>query len=60
MKFTVVYKTYKNDLNWLIYSLLSLQKYVPEVSEVIIYYHNECELDLINLIDELNLNLKTT
>jgi len=59
MKFTVVYKTYKNDLKWLKYSLLSLQKYVSNISELIIYYHDECELDLINLMNELDLKLKT-
>jgi hypothetical protein len=59
MKFTVVYKTYKNDLKWLKYSLLSLQKYVSGISELIIYYHDECELDLINLMNELDLKLKT-
>lgn len=59
MEFTVVYKTYKNDLKWLKYSLLSLQKYVSDISEVIIYYHDECKIDLNSLMSELNLNLTT-
>ena len=58
MQFTVVYKTYKNDLKWLRYSLLSLQKYVSDISEMIIYYHDECEKELNDMLETLNLTLK--
>ena len=38
MSYTIVYKTYENDLQWLYYSLLSVNKYVYDVDEIIIYY----------------------
>ena len=44
---TLVYKTYKNDLEWLKYSLLSLKKFVSGYNEIVIY----CE---VNAIGELN------
>lgn len=55
MEFTVIYKTYGNDLKWIKYSLISLEKYVSDISETIIYYHDECEVQLVNILDELNL-----
>lgn len=58
MKFTVVYKTYKNDLDWLKYSLISLDKYVSDISEVIIYYHDKCECELTELLNVLTLKLE--
>jgi hypothetical protein len=58
MKFTAVYKTYKNDLIWLKYSLISLDKYVSDISEIVIYYHNECEHELKIILENLNIRLK--
>lgn len=43
--FTIVYKTYKNDLLWLEFSLKSLQKYVlpfNQISKILIYTHDVC------------------
>jgi hypothetical protein len=46
--FTIIYKTYKNDIEWLEYSLLSLKKYLDfsNIYEIIIYSH-----DIVRSID---------
>jgi hypothetical protein len=56
--FTIVYKTYAQDLHWLEYSLLSLQKFLnPEnVLEIIIYFHDICYDNLIKIINNINLS----
>jgi hypothetical protein len=55
-KFTIVYKTYKNDLEWFKWSLLSLQKYLnkEDILEVLIYTHNIVENNVKNILTELN------
>lgn len=57
MKFTIVYKTYEADLKWLYYSLLSVNKYVKDIYEIIIYYHDECESNLMNMIKRIDNNM---
>ena len=54
--FTIVYKTYKNDLCWLRYSLLSLKKNLntTNIQEIIIYTHDEA----LHETDELLTNVK--
>ena len=53
-KFTIVYKTYDNDLVWFKYSLLSVNKFVFNISEIIIYYHDSCEKKIIEILSENN------
>jgi FkbM family methyltransferase len=55
-KFTIVYKTYKNDLEWLNYSLLSLKKFLDtsNIFEIIIYTHDVVFTDVYNLIKKLD------
>ena len=55
--FTIVYKTYKNDLKWLEYSLLSLKQFlVPDsIFELIIYVHDVVFLELHTLLDTLQM-----
>ena len=57
-KFTLVYKTYKNDLEWLRYSLLSLQEflYVENIFEIIIYSHNVVEKEVHNLLESIQMS----
>ena len=57
MSFTIVYKTFGNDLKWLYYSLLSVNKYVEGVDEIIIYYHNECHDEFTKLINSVALKI---
>lgn len=57
MSFTMVYKTYENDLKWLKYSLLSVNKYVEDISEIVIYYHNQCECNFLQMIDTITLKI---
>ena len=52
---TIVYKTYKQDLEWIYYSLLSLKKYVKGIYTIIIYCHDECCGELYELINRINL-----
>jgi len=54
---TIVYKTYKNDLEWLKYSLLSLLKYLDfsVIFEIIIYTHNVVCSDVNEIIDFIKL-----
>jgi len=56
--FTLIYKTYKNDLDWLKYSLLSLKKYLDPINifEIIIYTHDVAFVDLCNLIKLIDMN----
>lgn len=58
MNYTILYKTYRNDLSWLRYSLLSLKKYISNVPEIVIYYHLDCEEDLKKLIAEYDLSIR--
>ena len=57
-KFTIVYKTYFNDLEWLKYSLLSLQKYLDftNIYEIIIYLHDKVTNNLTYLLDNIKMN----
>lgn len=56
---SICYKTYKNDINWLKYSLLSICKFnIGDIHEIIIYYHDECFTELNIMIDEIDLNIK--
>jgi hypothetical protein len=56
-KFTIVYKTYKNDIEWLKYSLLSLIKNLDfdNILEIIIYTHDVVYEDINNLIQNINI-----
>jgi hypothetical protein len=58
-KFTIVYKTYTNDLKWLEYSLISLKKFldISNVKEVIIYSHDVCTENVSNIIDNIGFSL---
>ena len=51
-KFTIVYKTYKNDLEWFKYSLLSLQKNLDktDIFEILIYTHDVVFGDVNNIL----------
>ena len=53
--FTIVYKTYKNDLKWLEFSLLSLKKFldVSSIFEIIIYTHDVVFSEVCQLIDKI-------
>ena len=55
---TVVYKTYKNDLTWIRYSLLSLKKFVTGIDEIIIYCHDVCCGELYEIINQINLECR--
>jgi hypothetical protein len=56
-EFTIIYKTYKNDLEWLKYSLLSLIEFLDKncIFEIIIYTHDICFYDLHNLLNYIKL-----
>ena len=56
-KFTLVYKTYRNDLEWLRYSLLSLQKFLKteNIFEIIIYTHDVVYGDVHRLLDDIEM-----
>jgi hypothetical protein len=56
--FTIVYKTYKNDLEWLKYSLLSLKKFLDpfNIYEIIIYTHDIAYLEVLQLLENIKLN----
>jgi hypothetical protein len=53
--FTIVYKTYANDLKWLKYSLLSVKKFVTGFEELIIYCHDVCCGELYALTRQLEI-----
>jgi hypothetical protein len=55
MSFTIVYKTYLNDIQWLKYSLLSINKFVKDISEIIIYYHDICYEQLLIMLNNINI-----
>jgi hypothetical protein len=55
--FTLVYNTYEKDIEWLRYALLSAKKYI-NTSNILIYYHNTCEQQLLNMLKEVNINCK--
>jgi hypothetical protein len=50
MSVTLVYVTYGKDLPWFKYSLQSIHKFVTGASEILIYYHDECEYELSELL----------
>lgn len=56
--FTIVYKTYKADVEWLKYALMSLQKYLnnSNVSEILIYSHDDAISEVISLAQSLELD----
>lgn len=56
---TIVYKTYRNDLKWLKYSLLSLKKYISFEHKILIYCHDECHNELIELIKQIEVDCRT-
>jgi len=43
---TIVYKTYRNDLTWLKYSLASIKKFFKHPHKLLIYCHDECISEL--------------
>ena len=55
---TIMYKTYKNDLPWLKYSLLSLLKFYKGEYDLVIYCHDQAVEELSKLLSELKLNPK--
>ena len=55
---TLVYKTYKNDLQWLYYSLLSIKKFVKGIGEIIIYCHDVCVGELYTLIQTVDIECR--
>ena len=57
-EFTIVYKTYKQDLGWLRYSLLTLKKFVTGFKEIIIYCHDICCGELYQLVNEIKINCR--
>ena len=57
-KLTLVYKTYKNDLPWIYYSLLSLKKFVSGPYYLILYCHNVCCDDLMKLVRIVNIQCR--
>jgi hypothetical protein len=58
MNYTIVYKTYKNDLEWLKYSILSVDKFLTDNYDILIYYHDECEKDINDILSDLKLKTK--
>lgn len=53
--YSILYKTYENDLKWLRYSLLSLNKYLTDDNyEIVIYYHDECKTNLDKMLANIN------
>jgi hypothetical protein len=53
--YSIVYKTYENDLKWLRYSLLSLNKFLTDDNyEIVIYYHDECKANLDKLVSDID------
>lgn len=57
MATTIVYKTYAADLPWLAYSLKSVSKFVSGISEILIYYHNECHTAFTKMLSDISLNI---
>lgn len=55
IEYTLVYKTYENDLDWLRYSLISVKKYIIDTPPIIIYYHRNCFDRLIEILSNLDL-----
>jgi hypothetical protein len=55
---TLVYKTYKNDLKWIYYSLLSVKKFVTGFDEIIIFCHDVCCGELYALIRNINIECR--
>lgn len=49
---TIVYKTYRNDLRWLKYSLASLEKFFKHQYKLLIYCHDECLPELESMLAE--------
>lgn len=52
MSYTIVYKTYQNDLEWFDFSIKSLQKYVLPfnlIEKVLIYSHDVCFEKVLNI-----------
>ena len=56
---TIVYKTYRNDLKWLKYSLLSIKKYISFKHKILIYCHDVCYEELGRLLIEIDVECKT-
>ena len=58
-KFTLIYKTYRNDLEWLKYSLLSLQKFLDteNIFELIVYTHDLVYNDVQMLFSDIGMNI---
>jgi hypothetical protein len=53
---TLVYKTYKNDLPWLKYSLLSLKKFVSGYNAIVIYCEVNAIEDLNKIVEDLSIS----
>jgi hypothetical protein len=56
-KFTIVYKTYFKDLEWLKYSLISLQQFLftENILELIIYTHDVSLGEVLQLLENMHL-----
>lgn len=54
-QFTIIYTTYKNDLEWFKFSLLSLKKYlnINDILEILIYTHNVVENDVKIILNDI-------
>jgi hypothetical protein len=52
IELTIVYKTYRNDLRWLKYSLASLEKFFKHPYKLLIYCHDECLPELERMLAE--------
>lgn len=63
MSYTIVYKTYQNDLEWFEYSVKSLQKHVlpfNSIEKVLIYTHDICfekVIKMTNVMKDTNIQV---
>lgn len=55
--FTIVYKTYEPDLEWIKYSLLGIQKFVTDYIKIIIYCHDQAVEKLQIMLKEIRLEI---
>lgn len=51
----MVYKTYKNDLEWLKYSLLSVKKFVTNFKEIVVYCENSAVEECTKILENSTL-----
>lgn len=57
-KYTIILKTYKNDLKYIKFNLLSLIKYLDfsNIHEIILYVHDIVNNELLTIVKEINLD----